>query len=72
MCTIKNVDAIYHDYLMTKNAFSKSEKSLDGHLSTRSKEQLERIIKHAQEKSKPILLEKAQEALAELMRYTSV
>ena len=63
MCVIKDADAIYHNFLMAKGEYDRSLSTLEGHLKTRSPEQLERLRKHAVEKNKVILLEKINELL---------
>jgi hypothetical protein len=71
MCTIKDADAFHHTYMMRSIEFQKSEQSLDGFLKTRNIEQLKRIVKHAKEKTKHVLVEKAQAELDEQLRLTS-
>lgn len=64
MCVIKDADAIYHNFLMAKGEYDRSLSTLEGHLRTRSPEQLQRLRKHAIDKNKTILLEKIDELLS--------
>lgn len=73
MCiTIKTVDSMYHDYLMKRNAFKICDSTIDGYLDTRSKEELEKIVKHAKQNHKTELLHKAEKLLSDMQRLTSV